>query len=319
MPGTRGRFGPRGMNDNGNIFHRGAFIDREQRPSSSSNPRDGCLACLTNPVHTTSIHPVDINSESIITEYPNQDLSKLKRSSIEEFGRNTSHNMNWYLPETDNQNVHSSVLMMTSSPAVYNTRNDYFPSLKCEHSIYPNYFSFARNMFHTEDTNQNDHNNNNNNLALSWTSPTTPSPCDNLYLNQKVSPSITLQSLSTISNPIQSLSLSIDNSNNLTSMKQKNLITAINESVTMISNENSDQSIPVCTYGTSDDLVKDFKKSLKTEDNNLIWNWKYSQPSTDEINKDHYNKKHSILQFDNQDIKKVCLFTAKLVFPIVNV
>ncbi|CAH8550155.1 unnamed protein product [Schistosoma guineensis] len=304
MPGTRGRFGPRGMNDNGNIFHRGAFIDREQRPSSSSNPRDGCLACLTNPVHTASIHPVDINSESIITEYPNQDLSKLKRSSIEEFGRNTSHNMNWYLPETDNQNVHSSVLMMTSSPAVYNTRNDYFPSLKCEHSIYPNYFSFARNMFHTEDTNQNDHNNNNNNLALSWTSPTTPSPCDNLYLNQKVSPSITLQSLSTISNPIQSLSLSIDNSSNLISMKQKNLITTINESVTVISNENSDQSIPVCTYGTSDDLVKDFKKSLKTEDNNSIWNWKYSQPSTDEINKDHYNKKHSILQFDNQDIKK---------------
>ncbi|XP_018646315.1 zinc finger transcription factor gli2 [Schistosoma mansoni] len=302
MPGIRGRFGPRGMNDNGNIFHRGTYTDREQRPSSSSNPRDSCLACLSNPVHTTTIHPVDINAESIITEYPNQDLSKLKRFSIEESGRNTSHNMNWYLPETDNQNVHSSVLMMASSPAVYNTRNDYFPSFKCEHSIYPNYFSFARNMIHTEDTNQND--NNNNNLVLSWTSPTTPSPCDNLYLDQKINPSITLQPLSTTSNPVQSLSPSIDNPINSTGTKQKNLFSPVNESVTMIRNENCDQSKPVCVYGTSDDLAKDFKKSLKTEENNLIWNWKYSQPSIDGMNKDHCNKKHSILRFDDQDMKK---------------
>ncbi|CAH8547338.1 unnamed protein product [Schistosoma rodhaini] len=302
MPGIRGRFGPRGMNDNGNIFHRGTYTDREQRPSSSSNPRDSCLACLSNPVHTTTIHPVDINAESIITEYPNQDLSKLKRFSIEESGRNTSHNMNWYLPETDNQNVHSSVLMMTSSPAVYNTRNDYFPSFKCEHSIYPNYFSFARNMIHTEDTNQN--HNNNNNLVFSWTSPTTPSPCDNLYLDQKINPSITLQPLSTTSNPVQSLSPSIDNPINSTGTKQKNLFSPVNESVAMMRNENCDQSKSVCVYGTSDDLVKDFKKSLKTEENNLIWNWKYSQPSIDEMNKDHCNKKHSILCFDDQDMKK---------------
>ncbi|CAH8503636.1 unnamed protein product [Schistosoma turkestanicum] len=308
MAGKRVRFGPGGMNDNNNVFHRGAYTDREQRPSSSSNTRDGCLACLTNPVHTTTMNPVDITTEHIITEYHNQDFSKLKRFNTQESGRNTPHNISWHLPETDNQNIHSSVLMMTSPPAVYNTSNDYFSNFKCEHSIYPNYFNFARNVIHTEDTDEN----NNNNLVLSWPSPTISSSCDNLYLNPKINPSITtLQPVTTTTNPVQSLPLSMDDSYRLTNMKQKNLFSPVNESITR--NENyltstkqnqNDQSLPMYPHRTLDHLENDSKKPLKTEANHSTLNWKYSQQSVDEMNKDHCNKKHPISFFNDQDMKK---------------
>ncbi|KAK4471597.1 hypothetical protein MN116_005010 [Schistosoma mekongi] len=317
VSGTRGRFGPRGMNDsnnnnNNNVFHRGAYANREQRPSSSTNGRDECLACLSNPVHTTLMHPIDTSIEHSITEYHSQDISNLKRFGTQESGRNTPHHMTLNLPETCNQNIHSNVLMMTSPPVVYNTRNDYVTNFKCEHSIYPNYFDFARNIIQSEDIN---HNNNSSNLVFSWTSPTTQSSFDNVYLNSKLDPSITtLHSTVITSDPVQSLSLSTDNSYNLINTKQKNLFSSTNDSLTMIRNENHatikkqnkcDQLTPPSTYRTLDHLNKQSKISLKTEvNNNPISSWKYSQ-SLDEMNNDyHQNKKHSTLYSNEQDIKK---------------
>ncbi|KAH8876789.1 Transcriptional activator ci [Schistosoma japonicum] len=312
VSGIRGRFGPRGMSDNNDVFHRGAYVNREQRPSSSSNGRNECLACLSNPVHTTLVHPLDTNNEHSITEYHSQDMSNLKRFGTQESGRNTPHHMTWNLPETCNHDMHSNVLMMTSPPAVYNTRSDYVTNFKCEHSIYPNYFDFARNIIQSEDIN---HNNNSSNLVLSWTPPTTQSSFDNAYLNSKLDPSITtLHSTVITSNPVQSLSLTTDSSYHSVNTRQKNLFSSTNDALTMIRNENYAtikkqnkcvQLTPLSTYRTLDHLSKQSKISLKTEANsNSITNWRYSQ-SLDEMNNDyHQNKKHSTLHFNEQDIKK---------------
>ncbi|CAH8850718.1 unnamed protein product [Trichobilharzia szidati] len=341
MPGTRGRFAPRGMHDsnsnnnnNNSTFHRGGYANREQRPSSS-NTRDACLACLSSPMRTESVNPVDVNTEHTMAEYQNSEFPRFSRRFGTHFpGRNTPH-MNWNLSEFTDQNMNSSnVLMMTSPPVTYNNQSDhYFTNLKCEHSIYPNYFDFTRNII--------DSGGNANLMTPSWISSSTSSLAkssrDNLYFpstdsdgvvggvvgsdehkNSTVHSNTNLLSLTSHSLPITPHSdKSLEDSYQLLNGKQKIVYptSIINEdysictpssTVATITTTTStttrqmgyNQPIELCSYGTSDRSLK--ASTVKSESSS---NWKYST-SFHDMSKYQQYENSSTSYFNEDGIKR---------------
>ncbi|CAH8536007.1 unnamed protein product [Heterobilharzia americana] len=293
MPGARGRFGSRGMNDNNAIFHRRGYANREQRPSSS-NTREACLACLGSPVHTSSMHPVDINSVQTISEYHNPEFSRHRRFGTHLSGRSTPH-MSWNLPEDTHQNINSSVLMMTS-PVTYNNRNDYFTNFKCEHSIYPSYFDLARNMIDTET---------NNNLIPSWSPAASrdnacfrsvvggrgndEKPEDTISKrHSKIDASVAPQPVSVTPQPIQLPSSALDDSYQLINSKQENVFSPTNE------------DYATCIRQT----VKRINNEIfEVSTSDSISDWKYPT-SYHNMNKDHQYNNPSSSHFNEADLKR---------------
>ncbi|VDQ00825.1 unnamed protein product [Trichobilharzia regenti] len=340
MPGTRGRFAPRGMHDNNNNnnsgFHRGGYANREQRPSSS-NTRDACLACLNSPIRTESINPVDINTEHTLVDYQNSEFPRFSRRFSTHFsGRNTPH-MNWNLSEFSYQNANSNVLMMTSPPVAYNNQSDhYFTNLKCEHSIYPNYMDFTRNIIDSEG---------NANLIPSWISSSTAAakPRDNLYFQSTDSDGVAGvgsdgHKIATVHSNTNNLSLtpnslpitpqpdkSLEDSYQLINSKQKIVFptTIINEDYSMCTPSSStaplaatittttptttstttrqtdyNQPIELCSYGSSDRSLK--ASTVKSESTS---NWKYST-SFHEMSKCQQYENSSTAYFNEDGIKR---------------